>query len=551
MESKTNGQSIVKGAMILGIGVFLSRVIGLLYRIPITNILGDEGNGLYGLAFQVYSVILTFTAIAMPNALSKLIAEREAMNAYKDAHRVYKVAMLYSVAFAAVLAIGMWFGADWIAEVLFPKKNVGMPIRALAPTVIVATIIAVMRGYFQGQNNMTPTAVSQIIEQIFNVVFSVLLAYLFLSHDLIVAVTGSTLGTGIGAIAGLITLMTVYMWMRPNLKKKLRYSNDYQYENSGTILKQILVMMIPVVVSTSVFSIMGLIDQSMITRNLPASIAYLKENSLLHVVPVPRIDTLSIDEIVTQLLGQFSVKYFALLNVPISLIIQLGGAAIPAIAASMAVHNYKDVRKKIKLIFKVGLLIGAPSTVALILFANPIIGLLFAEVTGDKLLASGAIGIIFITLAQLSAGVLQGMGKPNIPTFNAVIACIIKIIVNWIVLAVPTLHIYGVIHSTTLCYLIYAILNINYLKRYLSIQFNWHKLLIKPMISASIMGLLAYGIYNGLMIILPSSKLWTIVIIPVAMVIYLFTGIATRTITKKDLLYIPGGKKLIKFLNGE
>ncbi len=551
MESKTNGQNIVKGAMILGIGVFLSRLIGLLYRIPITNILGDEGNGLYSMAFQVYSVILALTAIAMPSALSKLIAEREAVKAYKDAHRVYKVAMLYSVACAMVLAIAMWFGADSIAELLFPEQNVGMPIRALAPTVVIATMMAVMRGYFQGQNNMTPTAVSQIIEQIFNVVFSVMLAYLLLDYDLIVAVTGSTLGTGIGAVVGLITLITIYFWVRPQHKRKLRSSEGYHYESASTILKQILMMMIPVVISTSVFTIMGLIDQSMIARSLPHSIRYLKENGLLHLIPIPGVEELSVDVIMKQLIGQFSVKYFTMLNVPISLIIQLGGASIPAIAASMAICDYKDVRRKIKLIFKIGILIGAPSAVALTLFASPIIGLLFAEITGDKLLASGAIGIVFIALAQLSAGVLQGMGKPNIPTLNAVIACAIKVILNIIALNMPTLHIYGVIHSTTICYLVYAILNINYLKKYLNMRFNWNKLLIKPMISASIMGGLAYGIYNGLMAISPQPKLWILVIIPVAMIIYLFTGIATRAITKKDLLYIPGGKKLVRFLSGK
>lgn len=550
MESKTNGQNIVKGAMILGMGVFLSRVIGLLYRIPMTNILGDEGNGLYGLAFQVYTVILTFTAIAMPSALSKLISERQALKAYREAHRVYKVAMVYSIIFAVLIAGFMWLGADWIAEVLFPGQNVGMPIKALAPTVIIATSIAGMRGYFQGQNDMKPTAISQIIEQIFNVIFSVLLAYWFLKDGLIVAVTGSTLGTGIGALVALITLITIYLYKRPYLKRRMCHSENYPYEDTFSILKQILIMMIPVIISTSVFSVMGLIDQSMITRKLPAAIEYLKTNQLLHLVPVPDIDTLKTDEIIKKLLGQFSVKYFTLLNVPISLIIQLGGASIPAIAAGMAIKDYKDVRRKIKLIFKIGLLIGAPSSVALILFAKPIIGLLFKEITGDQMLAYGAIGIIFIVLAQLSAGVLQGMGKPIIPTIHAIIACMIKIIINIMVLAIPQLHIYGVIHSTTLCYLIYAALNIRYLKKYLNIKFNWVKLLLKPMISACIMGVFSYGIYYILVYFFPYPRLWTIVIIPLAMVIYFFAGIATRAITKKELLYIPGGKKIIEFLNG-
>ncbi len=547
MRSTTNHQSIVKGAMILGIGVFLSRIIGLVYRIPLTNILGDEGNGLYSVAFQVYAVVLTFTAVAMPNALSKLVAEREAVEAYQDAYRVYKIAMIYSVSFAMLFSAVLWMGADKIAEVLFPGQEVGLPIRALAPTVVIATIMANMRGYFQGQSNMAPTTISQIIEQIFNALFSVVLAYMFLDYELVVSVTGSTLGTGLGAVAGLITLISIYWWDRPKTKRKLRRSKTYKHESSAVILRQILGMIIPVVISTSVFAIITLIDNSMIARSLPKAIDYLKTNGLLHLVPVPEGDTLTTSQVVKQLLGQFSVKYFALLNVPISLIIQLGGAAIPAIAASMAVKDYKDVRKKVKLVFKIGILVGAPSAVALTLFASPIIGLLFAEITGDKLLASGAIGIVFIALAQLSAGILQGIGKPNIATINAVVACVIKVVVNVIVLGIPALNIYGVIHSTTLCYLIYAALNIRYLKTYLKIQLNWNKLLVRPMLSAVIMGAVSYGLYYTLLAVFPPSRFWILVIIPIAVIIYFLTGLATRAITKADILYMPGGRKLIAF----
>ena len=550
MDSKQDKQGILKGAMILGAGVFISRLIGLLYRIPITNILGDVGNGLYSMAYQVYMVILTFTAISMPSALSKLIAEREAVRAYKDAQRVYKIAMIYSVIVASILAGIMWIGADALSMLLFPDAEVGMPIRALAPTVIIATIIAVMRGYFQGLNDMTPTAVSQIIEQVFNVVFSVALAYALSKYTVAVAVTGSTLGTGIGALAGLCILVIIYYWQKPKIKRKMQRSEEYAYESTATILKKIFVMMFPIVISTSVFSVMTLIDQGMVARSLPSSIEYLKDNHLINIIPVPNAELLSTKDIVTHLLGQFSVKYYTLLNVPVSLILQLGAAAIPAIAAGMAVNDYKDVRRKIKMIFKSGLLIAAPAAIGLTVFAEPIIALLFSEPTGGKLLASGAIGLIFMALAQLSAGILQGMGKPSIPTIHAIIACLIKVGINIIVLSIPTWHIYGVIHSTTFCYLIYAVLNIRYLRKHLHMKLNWKKVLIKPSLCASIMGMLSYFIYSGLMFLAPYEKVWIIVIIPIAMVIYLLTGLATQTITKTDLLYIPGGKKIIAFLEG-
>lgn len=549
MESKTHKQGMIKGAMILGIGVFVSRFIGLLYRIPIINIIGAEGNGLYSSAFNVYSMILTFTAISMPSALSKLIAERQAVGAYRDAHRVYKVAMIYSVILSSVFALIMWVGSDQISDVLFKDSTRGLLLRALAPTVIIATIMAVIRGYFQGQGNMIPTAVSQIVEQVFNVLFSVLLAYLFVNYSILAGAAGSTLGTGVGALVGLVALVLIYWRNRRGLRKKIKHSQDYPYESTRVIFRQMLVMIIPVFISTSIFSIMNIIDTSMAYRMLPASIEYLKNNQLLSSLPITLEDALTTERIIDSLVGQLSFQFFTLLNVPISLIIQLGGAAIPAIASGMAVGDFKDVRRKIKLIFKTGLLVGAPSAVGLLIFAKPINMLLLSETSGYTLLSSGAIGLIFIALAQLSAGILQGMGKPNISTINAAVACGIKILANLVLLSVPRLHIYGLIHSSTLCYFIYAVLNMIYLKKRLNIKFDWKKILLRPLLSAGIMGILSWGLYSGLMLLFPSEKLWILVTMPAAVLIYFMAGLATRAITKNDLLYMPGGRKIIHFFS--
>lgn len=549
MEKQTDKQSLIKGAMILSIGIFISRIIGLLYRIPITNILGDDGNAIYGVAYTIYTSILALTAIAIPGALSKLVAEREAVGAHKDAHRVYKIALTYSVICALILATLMWIGADWISNTFFPALDAAMPIRALAPAVVIATAMAAIRGYFQGMNNMTPTAVSQIVEQIFNVIFSVMLAYAFVGISLTAGATGSTLGTGIGALAGLVVLIAMYHSKRRQRQKRIAQSKEYAYETTGSILKKILIMMVPMMITTSVFSVMTFIDQTMITNLLPHSIDYLKTNELMHFVPIQNAQNIETEGIVNQLLGQFSFQYTTFINIPVSLILQLGAAAVPAIAAAAAVGNYKDIRKKVKLIFKVGLLVAAPSSVAFILFGEPIMELLLKNPTGGKLLSAGAVGLIFITLAQLSAGILQGMGKPQIPTINAIIACCIKVIINLIGLSIPVLNIYGFIHSTTICYLVYAVLNIRYLRKITHIKLNWKRILIKPILSAGIMGIVSYGLYKLLLLVIPMQKLCMILIIPFAIVVYLLVGIATRTITKTDLMYIPGGNKLIDFLS--
>lgn len=551
MKSTDNKQSLMKGAMILSIGVLVSRIIGMLYRIPIRNILGDEGQSLYGVAYSIYVVILTLTAMAIPGALSKLIAERRAAGAYKEAQRVFHLAMTYALAFAFVMAVGLWLSADFISDTFYKSQDVALPIRALAPTIVIATSLGVFRGYFQGRGDMTPTAASQIIEQIFNVIFSVVLAAYFMkitSKNLVWGATGSALGTGIGAIAGFIVLIILFMMKRKTAKVELTQSIKYDYQSNGTILKQILSMMIPVIISASIFSFMTSIDQSMISNILPKNIEYLRDHNMLDVVPVMDAAIYSTQSITNQLSGQLSFQYMTFMNIPVSLILQLGLASVPAIAASMAAKQVEDVRKKTKMIFKVGMLIAAPSALGFMFFAKPILVLVVGDGSGAEILSAGAIAILAIAIAQLSAGILQGMSKQSIPTINAIIACVIKIIVNMSALSIPRLNIYGFIHSTTICYVIYAVLNMYYLQKYLKLKMNWKKVLLRPTLCALIMGLVSFALYKGLLFMGLSIKLSIIFILPIAAVIYFVVGIGTCTITKGDLLAIPGGRKLISAL---
>lgn len=555
MENTHNKRSIVKGAMILGVATLLSKIIGLLYRVPLTNILGDEGNALYSSAFQIYVILITLSAVAFPSAISKLVSERIAVGAYKDAHRVYKIAVIYTGVLGAILSISLWFGADWIAINILRATdatlaaNTALAVRSLAPTIFVVSILAVMRGYFQGLNSMASSAISQVIEQVFNAVFSVVLAYALLPRGIQVAVVGSTLGTGIGAISGLIFLVCAYMIIHPRIKHKIEKSSAYEYESTRTILKKILNTAIPIVIGSSVFAIMTTIDFAMLREGLPKSIDYLMQNNMLNVLPISVVSGQDTAAIVERLVGQYGGKYLTLINVPVGLILTLAMAATPAIAASMAVGDYKDVRRKTKMVLKVGSLFAAPAAVGLALFAQPILSLLFSSYPdGGELLAHGSVAIIFITIAQLTTGILQGMGKQHIPTINAAIACVIKVVLNFILISIPRVNIYGIVYSTTICYIVYAFLNVKALKKYLNIRFRWGVLLVRPLICSVVMGAVSYGVYAVLMLVTPRPKLWVVVIIPFAALVYGMVGIFSGTITKKDLASMPGGNKLSRFI---
>ena len=545
METK---QNILKGAMILSIGVMLSKIIGLVYRIPLTNIIGDEGNGLYTSAYQVYVVILTLTATAIPSGLSKLIAEREAVGAHREAERIFRLTLKGGMICALILAIMVFLGADFISDLFFPKEHVGQPIRVLVPTILIATMVASLRGYFQGLGNMVPTAKSQVIEQIVHVSITVVLAYYLINQSLMSAITGATLGTSIGAFVALIILLLTYMKVRRERKPLLEAQTIVHEEEGKVILKRVLEIILPIIISTSVFSVMTFIDLSMITNLLPDSLMKLKESGLINTVPVPEANLLSIDTLATSLKGQYSFQYNTFINIPVSLIIQLAAASIPAIAASIAINNHKEANERIKMIFRLGMIIGAPTSAAFLIFGKPIIELVVVKGTGGELLATGAISLVFITIAQLSAAVMQAMGKPLRASIHAISACLVKIVMNYILIRIPQLHIFGVVHSTTICYIIYSILNLVYLYRHFKVKLEWKEVAIKPIFCSVVMGIISYGAYIGMNQIWGSSKLSMLLVIPFAIVIYFATAIMTKTITEEDLKGLPGGNRLKKFV---
>lgn len=546
-QNKHTGAHVLKGAMILSVAVFISKLIGILYRIPLTGALGDAGNGISAPAYQVYMVMLTLSSVALPTAISKMVSERMAIGAYEDAQKVYKVAMIYSTLTGIVLAAALWFGADAIAFTVFNMPEAAGPMQALVPAIFFVAIMAVMRGYFQGMNSMTPTAVSQVVEQFVNAVVSIILAYVFLERGLEAAVVGSSLGTSIGAFVAMGILIFVYYLIRPSIKKRIRRTKVTTNESSGEILKKILIMSIPIMISSSIFSIMGMIDYAMIYQILPGTIEKITKAGNLASLPIsdPSVLT-SGTEIINSLGGQFSTKYTTVLNLPVSIILTLGMAVIPAISAAMARQDFKDVRRKTNMVLKIGMLFAAPSAVGLMVFGEQIITMLYPFAPdGGKLLAYGGVSVIFITIAQLTTGVLQGMGKQSVPTIHAAIACGVKVVANIVLLSMPGMHIYGVVHSTTICYFIYAVLNMIYLRRTIHIRIHIKKLIIKPIIVAGVMGIVSYVLYNLLYKVIGQVSIVLLIVIPIAAVIYGVLGLVTRTITIGDLENIPGGRKVI------
>ncbi len=240
----------------------------MLYRIPLVNILTDEGNGYYGVAYDVYSYLLIISSYGFPAAISKIIAAKLSKNKYREAHKIFRASLVLSIMFGALTSSGLYFGAPYIAAFIEVEGAV-FALQGLAPALFIFSFMAVIRGYFQGMNTMVPTAISQVIEQIFNAVFSIVLAFLLLERGYGYAAAGSSLGTASGAFFGSVFLVFVYFAMRPVVKKKV--FEDPHDTDSGNIIyywKLLLMTSVPMVIGTSTFHLTNLVDMVMFNKAL-------------------------------------------------------------------------------------------------------------------------------------------------------------------------------------------------------------------------------------------------------------------------------------------
>ncbi len=538
-------QTILKGAAILAVASFVSKIIGMLYKIPITNLIGDQGNALYASAYNIYVLIITLTAIGMPTAISKLVSERRSVGANREAHRVYQIALVYGFIISIILAAMLWFGAELIAT-LMKNEDLAMPLRALSPTCVIVTIMAVTRGYLQGIQDMTPTAISQVVEQVFNAIFSIILAFVFVEFGVVAAATGSTLGTGIGAICGLIIILFIYVKIRPTLNIKKNDNSAFKNESRRKILNSILITIIPIVLSTSIFAIITNIDTLMLNTYLPHLIEEILATKTAGAIDVTNSSAMTVHEITNSLTGQYLGKYLTLINVPVAVILTISMAATPSIASSVAKREYQIAKEKMNMILKIGMLIAAPATVGLTIFSAPIMETLYqSSPDGHKLLLYGSVSIIFIALAQLTTGILQGISLQIVATKNALVACVVKVACNFIFLQFSAINIYAVVYSTTICYIIFAILNLSYLKQKTGFRLKYESMVVRPLLAAAWMGLFSRIIYNIVYMISEKTVLALTIAVISAMVLYLIIGILVKAITIEDLKNIPGGKKVV------
>ena len=515
--------SFVKQASVLAMASLLVRFLGFLYRLPLTKLIGDEGNGIYSAGYYLYTFFLIMSSAGLPAAISKMVSEETAKKNFIGAHEIFKTALILSGTIGFLASILIFFGAESFANIIGSPKSF-YAILSLSPTVFIVAIMAVFRGYFQGLKNTWPTAISQVIEQIFNAVFSVWLAFILVKKNVALGAAGGTMGTGIGAFFGLLAIILIYFLKRNDIKKNfvggIKKSSDKKKICWGIIKTSV-----PIIIGTAIFSLTNLIDMKMVMTCLKKNFSEQQANILY---------------------GQLTGKYVVLTTLPVSIATAIATAIIPNIASKFVLKDFENVKQKINTALRLTMILSIPAAIGMGVLGKEILMMLFPEYPGgEKLLIVGSISIIFLALAQIATGILQGINKLNIPAIAAFFGALIKIPLNYFLITNREINILGAVISTIFCYLIAGIFDLIVMSREIKFVPDINGFFVKPMIASIIMGFLCHFFYGWFYFLFGKNNLALLLDIFLAVIFYFIFLFLLGGIKHEDLKLMPMGNKII------
>lgn len=547
--SQSQGRNNKKDGFIMQAGILaaasiICRMIGLLYRGPLTGIIGDEGNGYYSTAYNIYTIVLLVSSYSIPSAIAKVLAQRLALKEYRNAQRIFKCALVYVMVVGGAASLILFIGAPY-----FVMGNSIPVLRVFAPTIFFYGLLGVLRGYFQAHRTMMQTSVSQILEQILNAAVSLGAAYVLMqtavsaggdgSTQAMYGAVGSAVGTGAGVVIALLFMAVIYMMNRKMIKRRAAYDRTETQESYWDIFKLMMAVVTPFILSTCIYNLTTSLNQTI----------YLKM-----MVKYKEIDVIA----ATTELGIFSSKAVTISNIPIALASAMSAAIVPTIASTYAQGSVKQTKKKVAYAIKVTMLISIPAAVGIGVLARPVMMVLFPQLESlelaSRLLMGLSATVVLYGLSTLTNAALQGIGKVNTPVINATIAIVIQTAVLVSILYYTDWGVYGVMTATVLYSFFMCVLNNIFMKKYLGYKQEIDKTFARPVFSAVLMGAAAYGIYEGMSYVLAlfmeSAYFMNLIAFATAALIgamlYFVLVIKLKAVKESDLRGLPKGKMIIK-----
>lgn len=538
-KKRKDSDFLLQGAILASAGI-ITRIIGIAYRVPLTYIIGDEGMGFYGYAFEVYSIALLLSSYSLPLAVSKLVSARIAKRENRNALRVFLCALIFAGFSGMLVSLIIGFGAGGIAEGLMAAPFSKYALRVLAPGLFIVAIMGVVRGYFQGMGTMMPTAVSQIIEQIVNAAVSLIAASYLLKvgtevakakgDDLYAsayAAAGGTLGTVIGAIGGCVFLFIILYGYRNNMRRQYRADRNTRTESYERIFKILLLTIAPVILSTAIYNISQVMDQVLFSKIMAAQGHAEKDY--------------------VALLGIFTGKYNTLINVPLAMANALASSVIPSLTGAVAIGDRGQIYKKIQLTVRFAMLIAIPSFVGYLVLASPIMQLLYGDArkTPAMMLIIGAVTVVFYSLSTVTNAILQGMNRMTAPVKNAAISLGVHIVTLLIMLIFFKWSIYSIVVGNIVFSICMCILNARAIYQTCGYVQEKKNTFVKPLAASAVMGIVTFGFYQ-LFNFLIGGRIATICAILIAVMIYGVCILKIGTFTEEELYAMPKGALIVR-----
>lgn len=533
MGKTVKKSNFIKQAGVLALAGIICRIIGILYRRPLTQLLGKEGLGYYAMAYNIYMIILLVSSYSIPAAISKEISKKLIINDYKNAQRIFYCAILYVTIVGAVASIFTYFGAGLLAE-----QNSAIVLKIFAPTIFLSGLLGVFRGYFQAHRTMVQTSISQILEQIFNAIISIAAAYLLIrtvqnkdsTTQAIFGAAGSAVGTCVGVFIALLFIVSIYWLNRKKISDQMQRSIIVEEVSYQDIFKNILFTVTPIILSTFIYNLCTTLNQTLYTKTL-IHFKNFQEN------------------IIAGHYGIFSGEAIVIINIPIALASAISTAMLPSVAGTYTLGNIKDTNHKIDIAIRATMLIAIPSAFGLAVLATPIVQTLFPQ--KDTILQASilvrflSITVIFYSLSTITNGVLQAINKVNLPVVNALLSLSIQTIVLMVLLLTTELNLYCLVIATLLYSFLMCILNEISVQRNLDYKLDYKKIFLIPIVCSSIMGGVAFFSYRLFYILCKRNLVSLLLSIAFAAFIYFIMIIKSGVISKNELELLPSGKTII------
>lgn len=524
MQLSKTQKSIVGGMTVLGITGIVCKLVGVLFSIPLTWLIGADGVALFQLVFPTYNLLLTVSSAGLPVAISRMVSHCLARDDPRNARRVFRIALWMLTALGFVCTILMLAGNQFLAA------RVGEPLAApgyiaIAPCLILVCALSAFRGFMQGQQNMVPTATSQLIEQVGKVFISLPLAYLGSQRGIVYGAAGALMGITLVEAVALLYMVLLY-FRRRSLFQQLPQDPGAEILSSRSLSSRLVRIAIPITISACIVPLAQFVDSAMLLNRM--MVAGLSR------------------EVALPLYGLFSGLVIRLINIPTGLALAVAMSLVPAISAAMAVHDRRAIIRQSDLGIRFAFLIGFPCSVGMSLLAEPIMAFFYAETLSaehlriaSELLSVSSLTVVLFTVVQATSSILQGLHKQRIPMYTLVAGVACKIVLNYTLVGIPQINIHGAPISSIVCYTVSMVPNLYYVLKHGQLKLNWMGWIVRPGVATAAMGLVVFILRE----LLPMNRLWTLVEVLVGIAVYIGIALLVKAITPEDLRSFRRGNK--------